>query len=49
MKSYKSPESTTDIGTGTVVEYYENTGLSIGMAINDELSASYSAEDSSVN
>ena len=48
-KSYKSPESTTSIGTGTVVEYYENTGLSIGMAINDELSVSYSAEDSSAN
>ena len=46
-KSYKSPESTTSIGTGTVVEYYENTGVSVGFAVNDELSVSYTTEDSS--
>ena len=46
-KSYKSPESTTSIATGTVVEYYENTGVSIGFAVNDELSISYTTEESS--
>jgi hypothetical protein len=48
-KSYKSPESTTSIGTGTVVEYYENTGVSLGFAVNDELSVSYTTEDSTAH
>ena len=43
-KSYKSPESTTAIGTGTVVEYYENKGVSLGFAVNDALSISYTSE-----
>jgi hypothetical protein len=49
-KSYKSPESTTAItGTagGAVVEYYENTGISVGFAVNDALSVSYTTEESS--
>ena len=49
-KSYKSPESTTSILTtagGAVVEYYENTGISVGFAVNDALSVSYTTEESS--
>lgn len=45
-KSYKSPETTDTIATGTAVEYHENTGMSIAMAINDDVSISYSAEES---
>ena len=45
-KSYKSPESTTAYTDGTVVEYYENTGVSVGFAVNDALSVSYTTETS---
>jgi hypothetical protein len=47
-KSYKAPERTTALGTAgaTVVEYYTNTGMSIGYAINDDLSASFTRETS---
>jgi hypothetical protein len=48
-KSYKAPESTTAItasGSAATVEYYENTGVSVGFAVNDELSVSYTTEDS---
>jgi len=45
-KSFKSPESTTAITDGSVVEYYENTGVSLGFAVNDALSVSYTQEDS---
>jgi len=48
-KSYKSPESTTAITTGTVVEYYENTGVSLGFAVNDALSVSYTTEESTAH
>jgi hypothetical protein len=51
-KSYKSPESTTAItGTagGAVVEYYENTGVSLAFAVNDALSVSYTTEDSTAH
>ena len=51
-KSYKSPESTTAItGTagGAVVEYYENTGMSVAYAMNDELTISWTQEDNEVS
>ena len=43
-KSYKAPESTNL--TATTVEYYENRGVSIAMAVNDALSVSYTDETS---
>ena len=48
-KSYKAPESLeADRGAGgTTVEYYENTGVSVGYAVNDALSVSYTSEESS--
>ena len=51
-KSYKAPESTTAItasGSAATVEYYENTGVSVGFAVNDELSVSYTTEDSTAH
>ena len=51
-KSYKAPESTTAItasGSAPTVEYYENTGVSVGFAVNDELSVSYTTEDSTAH
>ena len=47
-KSFKAPETTTATRTAgaTTVEYYENTGISIGYAVNDDLSVSYTSEDS---
>jgi outer membrane protein OmpU len=46
-KSFKAPETTTATRTAgaTTVEYYENTGISIGYAVNDDLSVSYTTED----
>ena len=46
-KSYKAPESTAITAGGTTVEYYENTGISLGFAVNDALSVSYTTEESS--
>jgi hypothetical protein len=46
-KSFKAPEST-DLTT-TTVEYYENRGVSIAMAVNDALSVSYTDEVSESN
>ena len=50
-KSFKAPED--DEGTltdgATTVEYYENTGLSIGYAVNDDLSVSYTTETGEAN
>ena len=46
-KSYKAPESTAITAGGTTVEYYENTGMSLGFAVNDALSVSYTTEESS--
>ena len=45
-KSYKAPEDTSATRTdvGTQVEYYENTGMSLGFAVNDALSISYTQE-----
>ena len=50
-KSFKAPENTTATRTagGTTVEYYENTGYSLAYAVNDELSVSYTREDSEAN
>ena len=47
-KSYNAPEdtSTTRTDGATQVEYHDNTGYSIGYAVNDELSVSYSNESS---
>jgi len=49
-KSYKAPADTsaTRVGT-TTVEYVENTGMSIGYAVNDDLSVSYTSEKSEAN
>ena len=46
-KSYKAPESTNL--TTTTVEYYENRGISLAMAVNDALSVSYTTETSEAN
>ncbi len=49
-KSYKAPELSTAVGAGTTdAEYYENTGVSVGFAVNDQLSVSYTTEESQVN
>ena len=48
-KSYKAPELSSAVTAGTTdAEYYENTGVSVGFAVNDELSVSYTTEDSQV-
>ena len=49
-KSYKAPTLATAVGAGTTdAEYYENTGVSVGFAVNDQLSVSYTTEESQVN
>ena len=51
-KSYKAPESTVAVtasASGATVEWYENTGVSIGFAVNDELSISYTSEESTAH
>jgi hypothetical protein len=50
-KSFKAPEITeaARIPSATNVEYYENTGISIGYAVNDDLSISYTRETSEAN
>ena len=48
-KSYKAPEATAITAGGTTAEYYENTGVSIGFAVNDALSVSYTTEESQIN
>jgi hypothetical protein len=49
-KSYRAPELSTAVGAGTTdAEWYENTGISLGFAVNDELSVSYTTEESEVN
>jgi outer membrane protein OmpU len=45
-KSYKAPEATAITAGATTVEYYENTGYSLGYAVNDDLSVSYTREES---
>ena len=49
-KSFKAPADTSAARVGTTtVEYYENTGMSIGYAVNDDLSVSYTQETSEAN
>jgi len=48
-KSFRAPEATAITAGATTAEYYENTGISIGFAVNDELSVSYTTEESEVN
>ena len=48
-KSFKAPESTAITAGATTVEYYENTGMSIGYAVNDDLSVSFTREESEAN
>ena len=50
-KSYRAPETTTATRTAgaTTAEYYENTGASVAVAVNDELSLSYTIEESEVS
>ena len=43
-KSFKAPETTSITTGGATVEYYENTGMSLGFAVNDALSISYTQE-----
>ena len=44
-KSFKAPTTTGAVSAGaTTVEYYENTGMSVGFAVNDQLSVSYTTE-----
>ncbi len=45
-KSYQAPEMLEANRAATAVEYYENTGYSLGYAINDAVSVSYTREDS---
>jgi outer membrane protein OmpU len=51
-KSYQAPEITTVVGSGANhddPEYYENTGMSLAFAVNDDLSVSYTREESERN
>ena len=48
-KSFKAPESTAITAGATTQEYYENTGVSIGYAVNDDLSVSYTEETAEQN
>ena len=51
-KSYQAPELTTVVTTGALAaeaEYYENTGMSLAFAVNDDLSVSYTREESERN
>ena len=49
-KGYKAPSDTSTARVGTTtVEYYENVGMSIGYAVNDDLSVSYTSETSEAN
>ncbi len=48
-KSFKAPESTAITAGATTVEFYENTGMSIGYAVNDEVSISYTNEKAEKN
>ena len=50
-KSFKAPQLTVaNRGNGsTAAEYYENTGYSLAYAINDQISVSYTNEESEIN
>ena len=46
-KSFQAPEISTAVTTGvSTIEHYENTGVSIGYAVNDDLSVSFTKEES---
>ncbi len=48
-KAYLAPEASEITDGAATVEYYENTGVSIGYAVNDELSVSYTQETNERN
>ena len=50
-KSYKTIADTSATRTdgATQADYHENTGMSVGYAVNDDLSVSYTREESEVN
>ena len=49
-KSFQAPEIGTAVAGGTTTaEYYENTGMSVAFAVNDDLSVSFTREESEVN
>ena len=48
-KSLKAPEGTSIATGATTVEYYENVGMSVAYAVNDDLSISYTTETSEAN
>ena len=48
-KSFQAPEMLEANRAATAVEYYENTGYSIGYAVNDAVSVSYTREESIAN
>ena len=48
-KSFKAPESTAITAGATTAEYYENTGMSVAYAMNDELTISWTQEDNEVS
>jgi outer membrane protein OmpU len=48
-KAFLAPEASAITAGGTTVEYYENTGMSVGYAVNDELSVSYTREKNERN
>ncbi len=48
-KSFKADESTAITAGGTTAEYYENTGISLAYAINDQVSVSYTEETAEKN
>ena len=51
-KSYQAPELTTVVTSGAIpteAEYYDNTGMSLAFAVNDDLSVSYTREVSEAN
>jgi len=48
-KSFQAPEMLEANRAATAVEYYENTGYSLGYALNDAVSVSYTREESIAN
>jgi outer membrane protein OmpU len=50
-KSFKAPQLTVAnrANGATAAEYYENTGYSLAYAVNDQISVSYTSEESEIN
>ena len=48
-KSFKAPQATAITAGATTAEYYENTGMSVAYAMNDELTISWTQEDNEVS